>query len=136
MPAEFAPHQATWMSWPTRESLWSGRLDDARDAWAATARAVAAFEPVTMVCDTGEADDVGRRCGTGVDALGCPIDDSWLRDNGPIFVRNDRGEVALVHFGFNSWGGKYHRLGSRRTGRSWRGPGTRVAGGSSSWTVP
>ena len=107
MPAEFAPHQATWMSWPTRESLWSGRLDDAREAWAATARAVAAFEPVTMVCDTGEADDVGRRCGTGVDALECPIDDSWLRDNGPIFVTNDRGEVALVHFGFNSWGGKY-----------------------------
>ena len=42
-----------------------------------------------------------------VEPLEAPIDDSWLRDNGPIFVRNERGEVALVHFGFNSWGEKY-----------------------------
>jgi agmatine deiminase len=107
MPAEFDAHQATWMSWPTRESLWHGRLDGARSDWAATARAVAAFEPVVMVCNPGDADDVRRRCGEGVDPLEIPIDDSWLRDNGPIFVRNARGEVALVHFGFNSWGEKY-----------------------------
>jgi agmatine deiminase len=107
MPAEFDEHQATWMSWPTRESLWHGHLDVARDEWAATARAVAAFEPVVMVCNPGDADEVRRRCGDGVDPLEIPIDDSWLRDNGPIFVRNDRGTVALVHFGFNSWGEKY-----------------------------
>jgi agmatine deiminase len=107
MPPEFAPHQATWMSWPTRESLWPGRLEDARDAWAATARAVAAYEPVVMVCNAGDTADVRGRCGTGVDPLELPIDDSWLRDNGPIFVTNARGELALVHFGFNSWGGKY-----------------------------
>jgi agmatine deiminase len=107
MPAEFAEHQATWMSWPTRESLWHGRLDGARDAWAATARAVATFEPVVMVCNPGETADVRRRCGAGVDPVELPIDDSWLRDNGPIFLSNGRGEVALVHFGFNSWGEKY-----------------------------
>jgi agmatine deiminase len=107
MPAEFGPHQATWMSWPTRELLWPGRLDDAREAWAATARAVAVFEPVVMVCNPGEASDVKRRCGEGIEPLELPIDDSWLRDNGPIFVTNGRGEVALVQFGFNSWGGKY-----------------------------
>jgi agmatine deiminase len=107
MPAEFAPHQATWMSWPTGRSLWAGHLDAARDDWAATARAIASFEPVVMVCNPGEAADVGRRCGEGVEALEMPIDDSWLRDNGPIFVTNARGEIALVHFGFNSWGEKY-----------------------------
>ncbi len=107
MPAEFDAHQATWMSWPTRESLWHGRLEEARDDWAATARAVAAFEPLVMVCAEGEAADARRRCGADVEALELPIDDSWLRDNGPIFVRNERGEVALVHFGFNSWGEKY-----------------------------
>ena len=51
MPAEFDVHQATWMSWPTNRSLWDGHLDAARDEWAATARAVAAFEPVVMVCN-------------------------------------------------------------------------------------
>jgi agmatine deiminase len=107
MPAEFDEHQATWMSWPTHRSLWNGLLDAARDEWAATARAVSAFEPVVMVCNAGEAADARRRCGDGVEPLELPIDDSWLRDNGPIFVRNDRGELALVHFGFNSWGEKY-----------------------------
>ena len=107
MPAEFSPHQATWMSWPAREDLWGGWLDEAKDEWAATARAVGAFEPVAMVCDPGQAEDVRNRCGSGVEPLEVPIDDSWLRDNGPIFVTNPSGEVALVHFGFNSWGGKY-----------------------------
>jgi agmatine deiminase len=107
MPAEFDEHQATWMSWPTHRSLWNGLLDAARDEWAATARAVSAFEPVLMVCNAGEAADVLRRCGDGVEPLELPINDSWLRDNGPIFVRKDRGELALVHFGFNSWGEKY-----------------------------
>ena len=36
MPAEFARHQATWMSWPTSRELWDGRLDEARDEWAGT----------------------------------------------------------------------------------------------------
>lgn len=107
MPAEFAPHQATWMSWPTERSLWAGHLDAARGDWAATARTVAAFEPVVMVCNPGEAADVRRRCGENVEALEVPIDDAWLRDNGPIFVTNAKGEIALVHFGFNSWGEKY-----------------------------
>jgi len=107
MPAEFSPHQATWISWPARGDLWGGRLDEAKDEWAATARAIAGFEPVTMVCDPGQAEDVRNRCGSGVEPLEVPIDDSWLRDNGPIFVSNPSGEVALVQFGFNSWGGKY-----------------------------
>jgi agmatine deiminase len=107
MPAEFAPHQATWMSWPTSRELWDGRLEEARDEWAGVANAVAAFEPVTMVCQPGEAADVRERCGSNVQPLEAPIDDSWLRDNGPIFVTNASGEVALVHFGFNSWGEKY-----------------------------
>jgi agmatine deiminase len=107
MPAEFAPHQATWMSWPTTRELWGeDQLDEARDEWAGVANAVAAFEPVVMVCQPGAAADVRKRCGAGVEPLEAPIDDSWLRDNGPIFVTKG-GEVALVHFGFNSWGEKY-----------------------------
>jgi agmatine deiminase len=55
----------------------------------------------------GATREVGDRCGAGVEPLELPIDDSWMRDNGPIFVRNERGQVALVHFRFNSWGEKY-----------------------------
>ena len=107
MPAEFAPHQGTLMAWPARDEWWGALLDPAKDEWAGVARAVVAFEPVTMVCNPGQADDVRRRCGAGVEALELPVDDSWMRDNGPIFVTDDGGNVALVHFRFNSWGEKF-----------------------------
>jgi agmatine deiminase len=107
MPAEFAPHQGTLMAWPARDEWWGALLDAARDEWAGVARAVAAFEPVTMVCNSGQADDVRRRCGAGVEPLELPIDDSWMRYNGPIFVTDERGNVALVQFRFNSWGEKF-----------------------------
>ncbi|HYY08068.1 MAG TPA: agmatine deiminase family protein, partial [Actinomycetota bacterium] len=107
MPAEFSPHQATLMSWPAREEWWGPMIDRAKDDWAAVARAVAAFEPVTMVCAPGRSQEVRDRAGGGVEPLELPIDDSWMRDNGPIFVTNDAGEVALVQFRFNSWGEKF-----------------------------
>jgi urease gamma subunit len=49
----------------------------------------------------------GGADGTGVEAVEIPIDDSWMRDSGPIFVSDQRGQVAMVHFRFNAWGGKY-----------------------------
>jgi agmatine deiminase len=107
MPAEFAPHQGTLMAWPARDEWWGALLDAAKDEWAGVARAVAAFEPVTMVCNPGLSDDVRRRCGAGVDPLELSIDDSWMRDNGPIFVTDAAGNVALVQFRFNSWGEKF-----------------------------
>jgi agmatine deiminase len=107
MPPEFGRHRATLMAWPTRESLWRRHFEHAKAAYAAVARAVAAFEPVMMVCVPGSADAVRDLCGVGVEPLELPIDDSWVRDNGPIFVRNAHGEVAMVHFRFNSWGEKY-----------------------------
>ena len=130
MPAEFDAHQATWMSWPTNRSLWDGHLDAARDEWAATARAVAAFEPVVMVCNAGEASDVLRRCGEAVEPLELPIDDSWLRDNGPIFVRNDRGELALVHFELQLVGGEVPALRRRTRGSRSCWPRTSASAGT------
>lgn len=107
MPPEFGRHRETLMAWPTRESLWGRHFERAKEDYAAVARAVAAFEPVTMVCLPGSAGEVRDLCGAGVEPLELPIDDSWMRDNGPIFVTNARGEVAMVHFRFNSWGEKY-----------------------------
>jgi len=71
MPAEWGPHQATLMAWPTRtrKAFWGAVFERAREDYAAVARAVAAFEPVIMVCNPGEARAVRDRCGTGVEAI-------------------------------------------------------------------
>jgi agmatine deiminase len=109
MPAEWEPHEACLMEWPTltRRDFWADRFDEAKRDYAAVANAVAAFEPVVMVCDPDQQVEARRLCADGVEILPLPIDDSWMRDNGPIFVRDGAGRIALVHFGFNSWGEKF-----------------------------
>jgi agmatine deiminase len=108
MPAEWARHERTLMAWPTRPELWGDQLQAAGDEYAAVANAIAAFEPVTMVCaSAGEAAQARAALSTAVEVLELPIDDSWLRDCGPIFVVDGEGRRAGVHFEFNSWGGKF-----------------------------
>jgi agmatine deiminase len=108
MPAEWAPHERTLMAWPTRLDLWGDQLQAAREEYAATANAIAAFEPLTMVCATAEEVAQARAAlTTAAEVVELPIDDSWLRDSGPIFVVDGDGRRAGVHFGFNSWGGKF-----------------------------
>jgi agmatine deiminase len=108
MPPETDPHERTLISWPCRRELWGNALDDAKQEYAGVANAIAAFEPVTIVAsnasDCAEAD---RSTGDGVEIVEVPLDDSWVRDNGPLFVvGGSRGRLG-VHFRFNAWGGKF-----------------------------
>lgn len=110
MPAEWEPHRMTLMQWPTitRAGFWGALFETAKHDYAEVARAIAAFEPVLMIVDPDQVGEARDRCGTDdIGFLAVPIDDSWARDDGPIFVRDDVGRVAMVHFGFNSWGEKY-----------------------------
>jgi agmatine deiminase len=108
MPAEWAPHERTIMGWPCRDEIWGAHLGQAKADYAATANAVAAFEPLSIVCADAQDADEARAALTGeVEVVELPIDDSWLRDSGPIFVLDADGARAGVHFGFNSWGEKF-----------------------------
>lgn len=106
MPAEWAPHERTIMCWPARESMWQERFAQAQADHAEVANAIAAFEPVLMAADPLHAAEARRLCGENVEVVEIPIDDSWARDSGPIFVTGD-GERAGVQFGFNGWGEKF-----------------------------
>src|SRR4051794_1336898 len=102
MPPETAPHERTLIAWPCRTSLWGERLEEARRETAAVANAVAAFEPVLMVCRPGHRADARAALAGEVEVWEAAIDDSWLRDSGPIVV-----DGHGVQFGFNAWGGKF-----------------------------
>ncbi|MFI9630338.1 agmatine/peptidylarginine deiminase [Streptomyces sp. NPDC052042] len=108
MPAEWTEHERCLMAWPTRPDLWGEVLDEVRCEYAAVARAIAEFEPVTMVACPGQGDQARALCGDSVEVVELPIDDSWFRDSGPIFVLGRDGERAGVDFRFNAWGGKHH----------------------------
>lgn len=109
MPGEWAPHTRCWMAWPCRPETWpiEDGIDAARDAYAEVARAIARFEPVTMVCDPDDVAEASLACGAGVQIMPFPISDSWIRDTGPSFVVDGRGSLAGVHWRFNAWGGNY-----------------------------
>ena len=96
------------MAWPCRLELWGGELEAAVRAYAEVANAIAAFEPVTMVVPDAEAATEARARLTGaVDLVELPLDDSWMRDLGPIFTLDADGRRAGVHFRFNAWGEKF-----------------------------
>jgi len=107
MPAEWAPHERTIMCWPARESMWQEHFVAAQATYAEVANAIAAFEPVLMAADPRFADEARRQCGAGVEVIEIPLDDSWARDSGPIFVTDGDGSRAGIQFGFNAWGGKF-----------------------------
>jgi agmatine deiminase len=108
MPAEWELHERTLMGWPCRHALWGDLMAQARADYAAVANAIARFEPVTMIAADGDDAGLARAaCDDGVDVVELPLDDSWLRDSGPIYVYGSDGDRFAVHFRFNSWGEKF-----------------------------
>ncbi len=132
MPAEWAPHAATWMSWPQDDDLWFGHLQAVRVEFAALVRTIARFESVRLLVrdDDSEQDARARLEGANVTYHRVPLDDVWLRDNGPLFVTRG-GEVALTDWRFNSWGGKFQWANDDRVPEA-------VAGelGAVRWSLP
>jgi agmatine deiminase len=110
MPPEWAGHAATWMSWPADDDLWFGHLEAVRAEYAGLVQTIARFERVELLVRDEESEhDARRRLGSGPDVRfhRVPLDDVWIRDNGPIFVRNEHNELALTNWKFNSWGEKF-----------------------------
>lgn len=107
MPARFEPHARTLVTWPPIEEQAGTDLAGFRDEVARTVRAVARFEPVTLVVDPKDEAEARERLGDAAELLVLPVEVCWLRDNGPIFLRNGAGRIAGVHFGFNGWGGRF-----------------------------
>ena len=108
MPAEWSPHDRCWMAWPCRTALWGDGLEPARRAYAEVARAIAGFEPVTMLANDHELADAQALCGDRIDCRPIALDDSWMRDIGPSFVTDGKGALAAVDWKFNAWGERFH----------------------------
>ena len=104
--------------------LWQENFGRAEADHAEVANAIAAFEPVLMAADPRNAAQARRLCGDGVEVVEIPLDDSWARDSGPIFVTDEDGDRAGVQFGFNGWGEKFVPVGR---GRAVRHAGARAS---------
>jgi agmatine deiminase len=107
MPDEGEPHAATWMAFGPSEDVWGKRLQSgAQDNLATIAAAISVYEPVNMLVREEDYDVAISKCSSRVKLIVQPIDDLWIRDSGPVFVRNSQGQAAAVDFNFNGWGNK------------------------------
>lgn len=115
MPAEWAPHEATWLSWPHNRETWPTQLLDVQDVWLEMIRLLSPHERVNLlVNDEFIQRDIKSRlhnAGTAtanVVFYDIPTVDVWMRDYGPTFVtRSQESPLALNDWIFNGWGGKY-----------------------------
>ncbi len=105
LPAEWSPHARTWLAWPARPATWHGGIEAARAVHVELAKAIAAFEPVTMVCSPAEMAEGSLMCGPGIELVPIPLSDGWMRDIGPTFVTDRAGGIAGIDWIFNGWGG-------------------------------
>ncbi|MBW8302917.1 MAG: agmatine deiminase family protein [Brevundimonas sp.] len=109
VPAEWSPHRAMWVGWPSHAELWEENLEPARAEVEALVRALAGpgRERVRLLVGKPEAlaDVRARLAGVeGVEVVDGRFGDIWLRDTGPIF---GEGSARAAAFRFNGWGGKY-----------------------------
>jgi agmatine deiminase len=128
MPAEWAPHLATYIVWPHNLDTWPGKFAPIPPLFARMAAAIAHFEPLrilvndaaaiagvrAMIANAPTPDGSPVRMDR-IDLVTVPTNDSWVRDHGPIFVNRipsangaSPGQIAL-DWRFNSWGEKYGR---------------------------
>jgi agmatine deiminase len=116
MPAEWAPHQATWISWPHKRDSWPGKFAPVEPVMVRAIAALSESELVRInVLDAAHERHVrglleGSARAGRIRFHRFPTNDAWCRDHGAIFVtRRGPGEEPLLalDFGFNAWGGKY-----------------------------
>ena len=110
MPAEWEPHEATWIAWPHNRDDWPGRFAPIPWVYGEIVRKLARVERVRILVEDDDHQQGARRVlkkiGANLNAVEfftCPTDRVWTRDYGPIFVRNTRGQVAITEWRFNGW---------------------------------
>ena len=112
-PEERSEHEGTWLQWPHHYQYgvtYRNRLDD---TWIAMAKEIVSVEKLHLIIyDQTEKERVIKLLEnnnielTNIDFRIYPTDDVWVRDNGPIFVKDTNGKLLIEDWGFNGWGNK------------------------------
>ena len=110
MPAEWEPHAATWIAWPHNPEDWPGKFQPIPWVYAEIVRHLSAVEVVHILVNDAVAEkratSILRRHGADLSRIRFHrwrTDRVWLRDSGPIFLKNTQGTIALTNWRFNAW---------------------------------
>ena len=115
-PAEFAKHEATWLSWPHKEASWPGKLDAIYPAYCQFVKEVSKGERVHINVNDKEMKDFAtdwlNKLSVDLSQVSFyihPTNDAWCRDHGPAFLINPfaKEKKVIVDWNYNAWGNKY-----------------------------
>ncbi len=115
-PAEFAKHEATWLSWPHKEASWPGKIKTIFPVYAQFIKLLAEGEQVNInvVDERMKQNALNYLAKISADLSRIkffmhPTNDAWCRDHGPAFLVNPKAEQKkiIIDWGYNAWGGKY-----------------------------
>ena len=115
-PAEFAPHEATWLSWPHQEATWPGKIDAIYPSYCQFIKYLTLSEKVRINVSNDAMKIVAiqhlEKAGVavaGVEFFMHPTNDAWCRDHGPAFLINPAADIKkiIVDWRYNAWGNKY-----------------------------
>jgi len=110
VPGRFEDHECTFITWPCKDS--DLEILNYENEIAIFAEKLSKFEKVVVIADPSNFEKAFKKCKHFALIWSIPTDFSWIRDNGPIFIKNDKAEVAGVHFKFNGWGNKFEKCES------------------------
>ena len=107
MPPEWAKHERTWMAWPPTNYLLGetdAEAEAARSSWANVANAIVRFEPVSVLATSDQLEIAKAYLHPSIEIIEAELDDAWMRDSGPTFVKDESGKLVAVNWIFNGWG--------------------------------
>ncbi len=110
MPAEYEPHEGCIMIFPERADSWQYGAYAARKAFVQVAETIARSEKVTVCASAAQYDNARAMLPAHIRVVEMSSDDAWARDYCPTFVKNQKGEIRGIDWGFNAWGGLYDGL--------------------------
>lgn len=105
MPAEYEEQDKVWMLWPERTDNWRNGAKPAQKAFVNVATAIRQFEDVTVCASPAQYQNARVQLPKNIRVVEMTQNDSWIRDCGPTFVINDKGEIRGNDWTFNAWGG-------------------------------
>ena len=115
-PAEFALHEATWLSWPHKEASWPGKIQSIYPYYSRFVKELALSERVRINVNDDAMKNFAVKCleeaavdMTKIEFFIHPTNDAWCRDHGPAFLINPKAEQqkVIVDWNYNAWGNKY-----------------------------
>ncbi len=115
-PAEFAPHEATWLSWPHKEASWPGKIEEIYPYYCRFIQILTQSETVRINVNDEHMQrfvlkqlELNRVETDRIEFYFHPTNDAWCRDHGPAFVINPNlnDKKAVVDWNYNAWGNKY-----------------------------